>query len=165
MLTHRRAGAICLTIILNEHYDQGVQIAVWGAGVGLTRRSPFGSDWGEMEISRVGVFKDEVYWAAQLPMKTEKFIVLCRTDNAKLPVDADEAYQYCQSARKTKGEKVRYIMTSEDEFHIFSNLGTAAGLPVRLSAMTEEDAGEITPTIYIPKRNELHVTPEKKEGE
>ncbi len=109
------------------------------------------------------MFKDEVYWAAQLPMKTEKFIVLCRTDNAKLPVDADDAYQYCQSARATKGDKVRYIMTSEDELHIFNNSGGVAGFAVRLSAMTEEDAGEITPTIYIPKRNELHVTPEKKD--
>lgn len=116
-----------------------------------------------MAISRVGVFQNEVYWAAQLPIGTEKFIVLCRTDDAKLPVDADDAYQYCQSARKTKGERVRYIMTSEDELYIFNNFGTAAGLPTRLSAMTEEDAWEITPAIYIPKRNELHVTPEKKQ--
>jgi hypothetical protein len=53
-------------------------------------------------------------------------------------------------------------MTSEDKFHIFTNDGTSAGFPTQLSAMNEEDAWELTPAIYIPKRNELHVTPEKK---
>jgi hypothetical protein len=116
-----------------------------------------------MAIERVGVFKNEVYWAAQLPIGTEKFIVLCRTDDAKLPVDAADAYQYCQSARETKGKMVRCIMTSEDALQIFSNFGTSAGFATPLVAMTEEDARDITPTIYIPKRNEVHVTPEKKE--
>ncbi len=138
---------------------------MWGAGVGFTRRSPFRSDWGELAISWVGVFKNEVYWAAQLPIGTEKFIVLCRTDDAKLPVDAADAYQYCQSARETKGERVRYIMTNIDELQIFNNFGTSAGFAMPLVAMTVEDAKEITPTIYIPKRNALHVTPEKKEDE
>ena len=158
---YRREDTICLTIILNENYDQDVKIAVWGEGPGFTRRSPYGNDWAEMDIERVGMSEGQVYWVAHLPMTTAKFVVLCRTDDAKYAVEPQDAWQYCQSARQVKGDKVKYIMTSNDDLNTFGNFGYRSG-PVRLSDMTEDDAMRRTPVIYIPKRNELHVTPEKK---
>lgn len=161
MLSYRREGTICLTIILNEHYDQDVRIAVWGEGPGFRKHSPYGNDWGAMDIARVGMSEGQVYWVAHLPMTTEKFVVLCRTDDARYAVEPQDAWQYCQSARLVKGSGVRYIMTSKDELNTFGNMGYQRG-PMRLSDMSEVDAMGETPAIYIPKRKELHVTPEKK---
>ncbi len=161
---YRREGTICLTIFLNEYYDQDVRIAVWGEGVGFRKQNPYGNDWGAMDIERGGLYEGQVYWVAHLPMMTKKFVVLCRTDDAKYAVEPQDAWQYCQSARLERGDRVRYIMTSKDDPNTFGNFGYKRG-PMRLSDMTDDDAQGLTPAIYIPKRNELHVTPEKKKDE
>jgi hypothetical protein len=164
MLSYRREGTICLTIIVNSNYAQDMRIAVWGEGPGFRKHSPYGNDWAEMDISRVGLSESQVYWVAHLPMTTEKLVVLCRTDDARYAVEPQDAWQYCQSARLVKKSGVRYIMTSKDDLNTYSNFGYQRDL-MRLSDMTEDDARSLTPAIYIPKRNEVHVTPEKKKDE
>ena len=153
---------ICLTIVLHGGYGLDVQIAVWGKGPGFIRTNPYGNEWGQMTAKQVGLYDQNVYWVAHVPKTTERFVVLCRTDNARYAVEPQDAWQYCQSASLEQGERVKYIWTKFDDLHLFSNYGNIDGHMRRLSDMNEEDVRRLTPAIYIPKRTELHVTPEKK---
>ena len=160
LLSNRRANTICLAIVLDIKYGHDVKIAVWAEGLGFNSRTPYEKMWRAIDVDRVGQDVCVAHFP-MAPIKTSRFVVLCRTDDSRVAVEPEDAWQYCQSARLEQGDRVRYIITDKDELYLFGNLGLRRP-SMRLFDMSEDDAKASTPAIYIPLRKELHVTPEKK---
>lgn len=163
LMSHRRLNATTVVIVLNQNYDVDVKIAVWASGMAFDRSNPYVNNWRKMDFARIvppgGV--SEMHWVAHFPPTTKRFVVLCRTDDAKEFVDDSDAYQYCAHAEKVKDGPVRYIVTDTDELITFDNSGTNRLKGARLSDGNVDGMTPFLPAIYIPLRRELHKTPEK----